>query len=236
MNTKLIREHRPPQPLFKVQRDRDLIIDIWTDKFKEESENDDLPIPFIIDVFSNYLNMAKLNISHLLSIRFTSSLMTKPFILLTGLSGSGKTKLAQAFSTWISKSSDQYCLIPVGADWTNREPLLGYLNALEKDSYIKPDNGVLDLLLDAEKNPNIPFFLILDEMNLSHVERYFADFLSAMESGLPIPLHSNNGIMIASDGTIIPPEISFNGNLFIIGTVNIDETTYMFSPKVLDRA
>ncbi len=176
-------------------------------------------------------------INEKLSTRFISSLLTKPFVILTGLSGSGKTKLAQAFAMWICENDNQYCLVPVGADWTNREPLLGFPNALEKDNYVKPDNGVLDLIINANKNENKPYFLILDEMNLSHVERYFADFLSVMES------KDDKGILLHSDkerkdtnNNIIPNYIQFPKNLFIIGTVNIDETTYMFSPKVLDRA
>jgi energy-coupling factor transporter ATP-binding protein EcfA2 len=168
--------------------------------------------------------------------RFIALLLTKPFVILTGLSGSGKTKLAQAFAMWICEHKKQYCLIPVGADWTSREPLLGYPNALEQGKYVKPDNGVLDLLIEANNNPANPYFLILDEMNLSHVERYFADFLSAMESKQPIPLHSNQAGMTTQDDTLIPNEIRLPDNLFIIGTVNIDETTYMFSPKVLDRS
>jgi 5-methylcytosine-specific restriction enzyme B len=72
-------------------------------------------------------------------------------------------------------------------------------------------------------------------MNLSHVERYFADFLSVMESGDVIKLYSGTSRM-SSDDKAIPQEITWPKNLFIIGTVNIDETTYMFSPKVLDRA
>lgn len=162
--------------------------------------------------------------------RFIASLLTKPFVILTGLSGSGKTKLAQAFVQWICQNENQYCIVPVGADWTNREPLLGYPNALKPDEYVKPDSGVLDLLIQAINQPELPFFLILDEMNLSHVERYFADFLSVMESGEEIPLHSGeieNGV---------PAKLRVPSNLFIIGTVNIDETTNMFSPKVLDRA
>jgi len=121
--------------------------------------------------------------------------------------------------------------VPVGADWTNREPLLGYPNALKPDDYIKPDNGALDVIIEANKHPELPYFLILDEMNLSHVERYFADFLSVMESKDEISLFAegteNNGV---------PSKLRLSSNLFIIGTVNIDETTYMFSPKVLDRA
>ncbi len=119
----------------------------------------------------------------------------------------------------------------VGADWTNREPLLGYPNALLPDTYVVPENGALQLIIDAIDNPDRPHFLILDEMNLSHVERYFADFLSAMESKEPVFLHSGN-----TEYNGIPPSITLPENLFIIGTVNIDETTYMFSPKVLDRA
>ena len=153
-------------------------------------------------------------------------------MILTGLSGSGKTKLAQAFCLWLVGEGSQYELIPVGSDWTNREPLLGYPNALEQGKYVKPDNGVLDLLIEANNNKNKPYFLILDEMNLSHVERYFADFLSAMESDEPIPLHEESDDWQDD----VPAEIDVPDNLFVIGTVNIDETTYMFSPKVLDRA
>lgn len=165
--------------------------------------------------------------------RYIASLATKPFVLLSGLSGSGKTKLAQAYAQWISKDDSQYCIVPVGADWTNREPLLGYVNALDNNEYILPENGALKLLIEANKkeNSNKPYFLILDEMNLSHVERYFADFLSVMESKDFIKLHSSE-----VDINQVPSKIEWPINLFIIGTVNIDETTYMFSPKVLDRA
>ena len=166
-------------------------------------------------------------------LRFISALCTKPFLILTGLSGSGKTKLAQAFTYWITENEKQYCLIPVGADWTNREPLLGFSNSLEPGKYIKPENRVIDLIIEAgkEENADKPFFLILDEMNLSHVERYFADFLSVMESNEKISLHSDIEWL-----DNVPSELSVPKNLFIIGTVNVDETTYMFSPKVLDRA
>lgn len=168
-----------------------------------------------------------------LALRFITSLLTKPFVILTGLSGSGKTKLAQAFAKWICADTNQYRIIPVGADWTNREPLLGYPNALENELYIMPDNGALQLVIDAAKpgNENKPYFLILNEMNLSHIERYFADFLSAMESHETIPLHNGS-----PDWKGVPSFVKLPQNLFIIGTVNIDETTYMFSPKVLDRA
>lgn len=177
------------------------------------------------------LKESGLNYSDNLITRFAASLLTKPFVILTGLSGSGKTKLAQATAQWICEKENQYCLIPVGADWTNREPLLGYPNALNPKEYVKPDSGVLDLIIRANSHPDIPHFLILDEMNLSHVERYFADFLSAMESKEEIPLHGQTKVESG-----VPAKLKVPSNLFIIGTVNIDETTNMFSPKVLDRA
>ena len=168
--------------------------------------------------------------------RFVAALCAKPFVVLSGLSGSGKTKLAQAFTCWI-KTGDTVEIAPVGADWTNSEKLLGYPNALDKDLYVMPDTRVLKLLMDAEKNDKLPFFLILDEMNLSHVERYFADFLSAMESGDEIKLYDGDQRYADKAKTIsVPRRIRVPKNLFVIGTMNVDETTYMFSPKVLDRA
>ncbi|WP_338229154.1 McrB family protein [Algoriphagus taiwanensis] len=200
----------------------------------EENNSDHYEAPkteFNPNYFISSIESANLYFSHLLIIRLLGSLQTKPFLILTGLSGSGKTKLAQSFVKWISEDSNQFRIIPVGADWTNREPLFGYPNALNSDEYIKPENGALELLIAANEDPDLPFFLILDEMNLSHVERYFADFLSAMESGEEIFLHSGTEVISG-----VPPKIRIPKNLFIIGTVNIDETTHMFSPKVLDRA
>lgn len=166
--------------------------------------------------------------------RFVCAQLAKPFVVLTGLSGSGKTKLAEAFAKWIGVENT-YRIVPVGADWTNNEKLLGYPNALDPDKYVLPDTGVLKLMIDAERNHDLPFFLILDEMNLSHVERYFADFLSVMESDGTIKLYDGTS-RSADDGTPVPQRIKFPKNLFVIGTMNVDETTYMFSPKVLDRA
>lgn len=201
------------------------------------------------DIVSDYIqefvqNAEKdgLYFSAFLTKRYIASLATKPFVIFTGLSGSGKTKLTQTFAKWICESDQQYKIIPVGADWTNREPLLGYPNSLDPSKYVLPDNGALDLILaaiedakDKELKDCKPFFLILDEMNLSHVERYFADFLSGMESKEAISLYTGNDRK-DENGRLIPKVITLPPNLFMVGTVNIDETTYMFSPKVLDRA
>ncbi|WP_298305612.1 hypothetical protein [Flavobacterium sp.] len=190
-------------------------------------------MPFNYKSFHKKTKEAGLIFSEKMVARFIASLCTKPFVICSGLSGSGKTKLAQAFVQWICESEEQYKIIPVGADWTNREPLLGYPNGLNENLYVKPDSGALDVIFKAldPNNKNKPFFLILDEMNLSHVERYFADFLSIMESKDKIKLHSGD-----TERGGVAKDFEWPKNLFIIGTVNIDETTYMFSPKVLDRA
>ena len=117
--------------------------------------------------------------------------------------------------------SSIYAIVPVGANWTDNTNIVGYHNVITGQYQSTPSYG---LIKQAKKHSKTPYFLILDEMNLSHVERYFADFLSAIESGEKIPLYgTNNSLKIPK-------------NIFIIGTVNVDETTYMFSPKVLDRA
>ncbi|QOD62172.1 AAA family ATPase [Polaribacter haliotis] len=211
--------------------------------FVENSDSGDFSISLIrnsnssrfMDFVCDCINH-NLNFTSELITRYVSSLTTKPFVLLSGLSGSGKTKLAQSFAQWISDSTEQYCIVPVGADWTNREPLLGYVNALEPEKYILPENKALELLIKANKDENKPYFLILDEMNLSHVERYFADFLSVMESKDKFKLHSSNKPLDGGNGLKVKREYGWPKNLFVVGTVNIDETTYMFSPKVLDRA
>jgi hypothetical protein len=133
-----------------------------------------------------------------------------------------------------------YEVVPVGADWTSSEQIFGYPDGLQATDYVA--RPTLELILRAADRPDVPHFLILDEMNLSHVERYFADILSAIESDEGLVLYSGNPSQPeswrkTSAGKPVPPRLKrLPGNLFIIGTVNVDETTYMFSPKVLDRS
>ncbi len=298
----------------------------------------------IIRKCHNDLSAANFRCEKAFICRFVASLLAKRFVILTGLAGSGKTKLVQAFARWISpvmttpdpftrgtrignsyrvmdsdriavefwnekdekvvlprrlieewaeflvsnptladtpskevrekflqgyetrqdskfakhaifwdghlkpsalaliearKTASRPCrcyeIVSVGADWTSSEHVLGYPDGLDKKRYIR--TKTLDLILRADAAPDLPHFLILDEMNLSHVERYFADLLSAIESGEPLYLHSDTdeeGAPAMRDG--VPGQLWLPSNLFIVGTVNVDETTYMFSPKVLDRA
>lgn len=170
--------------------------------------------------------------------RYISSLIAKPFVILIGNSGTGKTRIAKQISQYLEKDVDgkrNWLIVPVGADWTDNTKMLGFYNPLEEKYVSTP---TLDFILQASENVSIPHFLILDEMNLSHVERYFSDFLSAMESDEEIPLYKKPVQVGNTEDSeeVIPEKIRLPKNLFVTGTVNIDETTYMFSPKVLDRS
>ena len=166
---------------------------------------------------------------------FVTSLATKPFVILTGLSGSGKTRLAKAFGDWLGASR----VIAVRPDWTSPDSLLGFENALsdpKEGRYAWNAPETLRFILQARDHPHQPHLLLLDEMNLAHVERYFADVLSGMESAEAVvpDLLVDDGVYRAR--SVAAGLIPLPKNLFVVGTVNIDETTYMFSPKVLDRA
>ena len=186
------------------------------------------------------------NFSDELLKTFLASLISKPFTILTGASGTGKTKIAELLSQHLADESGRsFEIVPVGADWTDTRNVLGFVNHLRDDGMgegqpIFQSTKVLDLLLNAEQNPDYPHFLILDEMNLSHVERYFSDFLSVMEQNDgKLKLHSEGDLRLLrspDDKVGVPQTLVYPKNLFVIGTVNIDETTYMFSPKVLDRS
>jgi 5-methylcytosine-specific restriction endonuclease McrBC GTP-binding regulatory subunit McrB len=206
------------------------------DEETEDSVNDSLLE--LCSTAHNNITAASFKVQKAIIIRFAASLLAKRFVILTGLSGSGKTKLAHTFASWMSQHPQQYLMVAVGADWTSNENVLGYQDALQPNIYRKPTSRALDLILRAGNDPSRPYFLILDEMNLSHVERYFADILSTIESDLEIALHSAEKPLESHSGDQlpVPSRIRLPNNLFVIGTVNIDETTYMFSPKVLDRA
>lgn len=167
------------------------------------------------------------------SRRYITSLLAKPFVILTGNSGTGKTRIAKQFAEYLEVTDENggknWLIVPVGADWTDNTKVLGFYNPLANNNektgkYEK--TSIIELIERANVHPNIPYFIILDEMNLSHVERYFSDFLSHME----IP--DEAFVLDGYENKVLP----YPKNLFVVGTVNIDETTYMFSPKVLDRS
>ena len=169
-----------------------------------------------------------------LVVRLLASLLTRPFVILTGLSGSGKSQLALKLGQWFG--NERYSVVAVRPDWTGPEAMLGYEDLLQPPPRPWMVGEVLKLSLRAASDPGRPYLLLLDEMNLAHVERYFADFLSGMESDEPVipNLVEQEGSWRMADAQ--ENRLRVPRNLFVVGTVNVDETTYMFSPKVLDRA
>ena len=141
-------------------------------------------------------------------------------------------------STPEQAATGRHATIAVRSDWTDPRGLVGYFNPLTS-SYVRTD--LVELLLRAGDDPGNPYIAILDEMNLARVEYYFSDFLSALESGEPLRLMAPGEAdesAAASDGSEVdlPAELEIPANVSFIGTVNVDETTHPFSPKVLDRA
>lgn len=162
----------------------------------------------------------------------------KHFVILKGLSGTGKTQLALKYARAVHGlgADDVDPLLTICAvrpEWTDPTGLTGYHDVLTNRYVVPP---FLEAVLLATAYRDSPVFVVLDEMNLARVEHYFSDLLSAMESGHPIQLHSSSVPLEGSTGGEIRAEIAFPSNLFLVGTINVDETTNPVSDKVLDRA
>lgn len=163
---------------------------------------------------------------------FVTAVRTKPFVILAGISGTGKTKLPKLVA---EATGAQFRRIPVRPDWTDSSELLGY-ERLGAGSTFVPGQ-LLRVAREAQENPDQQFFVLLDEMNVARVEYYLAEVLSHLEERSVLADGS-----IASD-PLVPnasdaewATIRLPANLSIIGSVNMDETTFGFSRKVLDRS
>ncbi|BCZ45824.1 hypothetical protein psyc5s11_18910 [Clostridium gelidum] len=172
---------------------------------------------------------------------FYLSLITKPFVILSGISGTGKSKIVELFAEAVgaNTNNERFKLIPVRPDWSDATDLLGYRNIENK---FVP-GIIIDAAYEAMQHLDKPYFLCLDEMNLARVEYYFSDILSSMETRkinddeiitqklLSRAQFGKDERAYDKYGDVYIPQ-----NLYIIGTVNMDETTFPFSKKVLDRA
>lgn len=211
-------------------------------------------------------------------VNYLTALRTKPFMLLAGISGTGKSRIVREFAFKSCPPALQdaegttpgnYCMIEVKPNWHDSTEILGYYsNISQKYHFTK----FVKFLVKAMMFPDVPFFVCLDEMNLAPVEQYFAEFLSVLEtrkkdaatgviqSGVLVAPEYFAPILNAETGNghvakYLCPEINVNipydiykntslttvgltlpDNVFIIGTVNMDDTTHQFSRKVIDRA
>lgn len=195
---------------------------------------------------------------------FITAIKSKPFLLLAGISGTGKSRIVRelARACWVEGSEEykaqkpkNFEMVQVKPNWHDSSELIGYVSRVS-GSPVFVAGDFLKFVAKAWENLDVPYFLCLDEMNLAPVEQYFAEYLSVVESRkcqengtittdpilekskddwyrvLTSELTDNDDVRnrFLNDGICIPQ------NLIVVGTVNMDETTFSFSRKVLDRA
>ena len=195
---------------------------------------------------------------------YLTAIKSKPFLLLAGISGTGKSRIVRelARACWDADSEEykaqkpkNFEMVQVKPNWHDSGELIGYVSRVSgKPEFVAGD--FLKFVARAWEDPDTPYFLCLDEMNLAPVEQYFAEYLSVVESrrrnedGMvvtdPILKKANEEWYFNLTASLTSDEeirklfndkgISLPQNLVVIGTVNMDETTFSFSRKVLDRA
>lgn len=196
-------------------------------------------------------------------LQFITAIKSKPFLLLAGISGTGKSRIVRelARACWPADSKEftaqkpsNYEMVQVKPNWHDSSELIGYVSRIEGEKFIAGD--FLRFIAKAWENQDTPYFLCLDEMNLAPVEQYFAEYLSVIETRkadghgnvITDPILDKNKAdwyrVLTSELTeddairnqFLEKGITIPQNLIVIGTVNMDETTFSFSRKVLDRA
>ena len=158
-------------------------------------------------------------------------------LILSGMSGIGKSALVRLYGEALGLSASQMAFLPVRPSWMDDGDILGYL---DKNSmlYYPSDTGLAELLVEASKHPEKMYMACFDEMNLARVEHYFAQFISVLEKkdSRKIQLYNPSLENRVHNSHLYPAQISIGDNVLFMGTVNMDESTYHFSDKVLDRA
>ncbi len=224
----------------------------------------------LANLLRDYYNERKNAVSHIVINGYSAyriyeaAVKSKPFLLLAGISGTGKSRIVRelARACWEAGSEEykaqkpkNYEMVQVKPNWHDSSELIGYVSrGSGSPAFVAGD--FLKFVAKAWENPDVPYFLCLDEMNLAPVEQYFAEYLSVVESrkcdengiittdpilkkcdeqwyfDLTAQLTTDEDIraQFNKDGIAIPQ------NLIVVGTVNMDETTFSFSRKVLDRA
>ena len=201
----------------------------------------DLTDKEVIESIKNYIKHKGFSYSEDLIENFYLSLKSKPFTILAGTSGTGKTRLVKLFAEAIGVNTvnGRYKMVPVRPDWSDSSDLFGHVDLNGK--FVPGE--ILEFIANAQSDSDKPYILCLDEMNLARVEYYLSDFLSVIETrevqdgkivSDPLVTLEKYGADTAAKSKY--GEIRFPQNLYLVGTVNMDETTFPFSKKVLDRA
>jgi hypothetical protein len=167
------------------------------------------------------------------------ALQTRPLVILPGISGTGKTRLTRLYADAVyalapGHENPYYLLVAVQPDWHNARDLLGYYNALTGSYHATP---FLRFMLQAAADPQQPYYVCLDELNLARPEYYLAPLLSAMETSeglIDLGLPAAEAPLVG--GGVVQSPLRLPLNLRLIGTVNVDESTFALSDKLLDRA
>lgn len=200
----------------------------------------DMTVADGIVAIGEYMESSGYYISTAELANFFLAMTVSPVVILTGISGTGKSLLPRRFA---ESTGAVFQAIPVQPQWSDNSDLLGYVPTLTPDRYVP--GAIVESLLAAQSDPDRLVIALLDEMNLAPVEHYFSDFLSVLETRSrrdgkivtdPIPLEVPRVAEEAESPYERLRRAGIPSNLRVIGTANMDETTHAFSPKVLDRA
>lgn len=195
-----------------------------------------------VQQIKNYIAYKGFSYEEGLIENFYLSLKSKPFVILAGTSGTGKTRLVKLFAEAIgaTNANGRYQMVSVRPDWSDSTDLFGHVDL---NGHFLPGT-IIDFVKRAQDDADHPYILCLDEMNLARVEYYLSDILSVIEtreltdsgSISSDPLVPANYFGSDQDAIMRYGTLPFPENMYIVGTVNMDETTFPFSKKVLDRA
>lgn len=196
---------------------------------------------FSIDNFISYAERKSLIYDRNDLINFDISINTSSLVILSGMSGTGKSQLVRTYAEALGIDKyNGFKFISVSPAWCDDSDILGYVD-YKNMLYREADCGLVKFLIEAAKstNPKNKYLVCFDEMNLAKVEHYFSQFLSILENDSEdrfLTVYNENLESRLYNSNIYPPKIKIGRNVAFVGTVNVDESTFNFSDKVLDRA
>ena len=216
------------------------------EKNLEKISTNEMNEALIFDMMEYYAQKSRCYYKASDFVNFHTAVKCNDLVILSGLSGTGKSSLVNIYAKALGLNASvdledsQMLMVPVRPSWSDDSDLLGYVD-LAHMVYHAADSGFVDFLVRAqrEENKNKLFLVCFEEMNLARVEHYFSQFLSILERPAgqrELQLYDKQYMGKLYNAADYPYRIKIGSNVKFIGTVNIDETTFSFSDKVLDRA